>query len=179
MNKKDLVFILVEGYTDRIFFERVVKPLFEKKNKHIKLWEYAQKQPRKIKDFLRSIESMKADYIFVGDINRAICVTDSKEKIRGKRKIDEALLKGDKILIVIKMIESWYLAGLDSNSSKKVGIEHLENTDGVNKEQFLSIMPKKYLGSLDFMQECLKHFQIDAARQKNSSFRYFFEKYIL
>lgn len=79
---------------------------------------------------------------------------------------------------MIKEIESWYLAGLDEAALKELGISYPDkDTDTLNKEQFDRLIPVKYVSRIDFMQEILKNFQLETARQKNKSFYYFINKY--
>jgi phage regulator Rha-like protein len=71
---------------------------------------------KKIEKFIQAIQSMGGDYIYVTDINTAPCVTAKKEEIR--RKIKNINL--NKVVIVIKEIESWYLAGINEKGRKKI-----------------------------------------------------------
>lgn len=108
MNSK-LLYFFVEGADDERFFENIIKPEFEKKHHTIIMHEYAQKQNNKIEKFLNGIKAMGSDYIYVTDIDHTSCITSKKKKI-------ENSIKGidiNKIIVVIKEIESWYLAGLD------------------------------------------------------------------
>jgi hypothetical protein len=176
MNCKRL-FIFVEGNDDERFFDRIVKPKFEKKYNEVRLWKYAQVKNTKIDNFLKSIKAMGAEYIFVTDNNKAPCVTFRKQEIQEKfcKKIG---IDKNKIIVVIKEIESWYLAGLDSKQCKRLKISYLKNTKDVTKENFNDLIPQKF-SKIDFMLEVLKLFSIEEAKQKNISFRYFFEKYNL
>ena len=90
--------------------------------------------------------------------------------------IYEQKLAGDKIVIVIKEIESWYLAGLDEKQCKELGIKSFQETNDITKEQFNSVIPTKYDSRIDFMAEILKRFSIETAKSKNNSFQYFIEK---
>ena len=81
------------------------------------------------------------------------------------------------IAIVVKEIESWYLAGLDNKQSKNLKIPILNSTDDITKEKFNQLIPKKFDSKLDFMTESLKCFSIETAKLKNKSFKYFIEKY--
>ena len=115
-----------------------------------------------------------ADYIFLTDINSRPCVTSKKEeRLKVHNQLDM-----DKIIVVIKEIESWYLAGLNAGSSEKLDIRHYVQTDSMTKEQFESLVPKKY-EKTDFMIEILKpeNFSLEVALQKNDSFKYFFDNY--
>lgn len=171
MNYKQL-FFLVEGDDDERFFQRIIKPKFEQKHYTVIAWKYAQVNNMKVESFIKSIKAMGADYIYVADINRALCITAKKQKIKDRvRNIDE-----DRIIVVIKEIESWYLAGLDETSSKKLGVGPFSTTDSITKERFNDLIPKKFRSKIDFVLEILQHFSIEIANQKNISFRHFFEK---
>ena len=80
-------------------------------------------------------------------------------------------------MVIIKEIESWYLAGLDSENSKQLRISFSNATDNLTKEQFNSLILKKFGSRIDLMAEILKYFSIKIAMQRNGSFRYFIEKY--
>jgi len=41
------------------------------------------------------------------------------------------------------------------------------------------LIPKKFTSRIDFMSEILKKFSIEIAKQKNNSFQYFVEKYMI
>lgn len=174
------LFILIEGSDDGRFFNRIIKPVFQTKYNHVDLWEHAEKSPKSTRQFIDSINSMSsgylvADYIFVTDINAAPCITYRKQAKQDKfNNVDK-----DKIIVVIKEIESWYLAGLDDVCSRKYGIRHCRTTDTITKEQFNNLIPKRFEASrIVFLQEILKYFQIEVAKQKNESFRYFIEDFI-
>jgi len=172
MNYKQL-FFLVEGNDDELFFQRIVSPIFEGKYNQVTVWKYAQVKNTGVYDFIKSIKAMGAEYIYVVDVNLSPCVTDKKRRIQDKfNNIDT-----DRIIVVIKEIESWYLAGLDTLSSKKLKISPLENTNNVTKEQFHHLIPKRFDSKIDFMLEILRLFSIKIAKQKNKSFRYLLEKY--
>jgi len=167
------LFILVEGDDDERFFSNVTKPSLEEKYACVKITKHAKLKAVKIRNFLNSIRAMRADYIFVTDINRAPCVTEKKRKLQAKiSNIDQ-----DRIMVVRKEIESWYLAGLDDANSHNLGVPPFSTTDSVTKEQFDALIPNKFGSRIDFMSEILKCFSIGIAQNKNESLRYFAEKY--
>jgi len=167
------LFIFVEGGDDKSFFEKVVLPELEEKYDVIKLICYAKEKSERVKGYLRSINSMGADYILITDINNSPCITAKKEKIQKRFKgIDK-----NRIVVVIKEIESWYLAGLEEEILKKFKMHNIKNTDTITKEQFDRMIPRKFDSRIDFMAEILKNFSIETAKRKNSSFKYFMEKY--
>ena len=131
--------ILLEGNDDKRFFEKILKPFFQKRYR-VEFWEYSRKKDERIVNFIKSLNLMKADYIFASDINDTRCITAKRDKITGKfNQIAET-----KIIVVVKEIESWYLAGLDENTSKKCGIrKKIGTTDNITKEQFNQLIPRK------------------------------------
>lgn len=168
------LFIFIEGDDDERFFNRIIIPMFENKYDKVQLWKYAQKKNEKIFQFLKSIQAMNADYIYVADNNGSPCITDRKQRIENDfRNIDT-----NKILVVVREIESWYLAGIDDESSKSFGIKSFSNTEHINKSAFDDLKPKRINFRIDFMSEILKLFCIDTAKSKNASFSYFVEKYV-
>lgn len=115
---------------------------------------------------------MNADYIFAHDIDNTVSTTNKKIEIKHMLKnIDE-----DKIFIVIKEIESWYLAGLSNEKCKILKIPIVNNTDEITKESFNSMMPDNFDSRIAFMIEILKNFSIKIAIRKNKSFKYFIEQ---
>ena len=165
-------FVFVEGYKDYLFFGEVVKLL--EGCDSVSIIEWANDKPGEIDDFIRSIKSKNwnADYILVTDMDTP-CVTAKKEEIQKRfRNADE-----DRIIVVGKEIESWYLAVLEDDKYKEFGISPFPTTDNVTKEQFEQLIPKRFDSEIDFMQEILKAFDIETAKRKNKSFGYFAEKY--
>ncbi|MFC2155042.1 hypothetical protein ACFLRB_00940 [Acidobacteriota bacterium] len=169
------LFILVEGNDDERFFERIIKPEFQKIYDHVQLYKYASQSSKKIENFVNVINSMNADYIVAADINHSPCVTQKKGTLISKKIRN---VEKDKLIVVIKEIESWYMAGLEEKSKEKIGIKHGESsTNDLSKEYFNRLMPKKYISRIEFMQEILKYFKKKTAVKNNKSFAYFLEKY--
>ena len=166
------LFIWVEGGDDIRFFNRIIKPVLEEKYDWVEVRSYATLKREKVDSFLRSIKAMRADYIYVADIDDVPCIRAKKQGMQDKLKdIDE-----ENIAEVIKEVESWYLAGLD-DADRNLRIRTLSNTDNITKEQFNSMIPKTFYSRIDFMLEILKYFSIQMAKRKNKSFRYFMKKH--
>ena len=167
------LWILVEGNDDEKLVEKI-KPVFKEKYESLTIWKYAQQLRKKTQGFLRSISSMQSsDYFFLHDINQSPCITARKEKVK-----DEYgdIIHLTKVVIVIKEIESWYLAGLNDDACKELRIKTFSKTNDITKEDFNRIMPEKYDSRINFMQEILKRFSIETAKEKNTSFDYFMSK---
>jgi len=166
-----MLVIFVEGEDDKNFFEKIVTPKLEYKYE-VRIFEYARRKKEKISDFIRSIKSMNGDYIYVSDFDSGPCISAKKEKKCGEYKNIEK----DKIIIVKQEIESCYLAGLNDANSKKFKIKKVPDvTDTVTKEKFYELTIKER--DLNFMLKILNNFDIETAKQKNKSFKYFVTKY--
>ncbi len=167
------LFVFVEGIDDARFFEKIMKPELQNKYNSVETRCYASLKKEKINNFLKSIKAMNAEYIFVTDIDNSLCVTAKKQKIKDKLgNIDE-----ERIIVVVKEIEGWYLAGLDNTETKKFKIRTFGRTDSILKEQFNKLFLKAFDSRIDFMIEILKVFSIEIAKQNNESFKYCIEKY--
>lgn len=103
-------------------------------------------------------------------MNRSRCITARKQTIKNKygRRISV-----DRIIVVVKEIESWYIAGLDNGACKELGLHSFTSADNITKEKFNDMMPKKFDSRIDFMVEILKRFSVETAVRKNKSFDYF------
>jgi len=167
------LFIWVEGNDDERFFKNLLKFGFYKKYNFIEIIKYAHMRRDKIVNFIKSIKSMGADYIFVTDINNSPCITAKKEEIKKRFKIIDT----ERVMVVVKEIEGWYLAGLDHNACKKLKINNIDNTANITKEKFNALIPKRFSSKIDFMTEILKIFSVEIAKYKNKSFEYFISKY--
>ena len=178
----------MEGNDDERFFDRVIRPLFEKDYDFVQSWQYSQKKKTKVNSYLKSIKAMQtagaADLIVVADLDESPCVTDRKERILSNFRSLAGSVDGSsehpsstQILIVCREIESWYLAGLTDNDCKQMGIpDSLNDTEHLSKEKFLGLMPERFGSKTDFMQAILDLFDLDTARSRNRSFRYFMQQ---
>ena len=164
--------VLLEGPSDERFFDALIKPMLQVHYDCVQTWKYAGEKQERIKKYLRSIHAMKADYFFLKDINISPCITAKKEAIQ---KDYDKLIDLGNVIIVVREIESWYLAGLDDKNCKALGVSKLSKTDDVTKEQFEKLIPEKSI-RIDFMIEILKKFSTETAKSKNKSFSYFLEK---
>jgi hypothetical protein len=169
------LFIFIEGNDDERFFKQIIEPLIQNKYSIIRLWKYSKVKLEKRINFIKSITSMKADYIYVTDVDTVPCITFKKEQI--KKELSKMITE-DKIVIVVREIESWYLAGLEENNYKKIGIrKRIETTDNLTKGSFNQCIPKRVPRSV-FMQEILEYYDIEVAKRKNKSFDYFLNNWI-
>lgn len=167
----NLLFIFVEGSRDRDFVESTLCNELSRLQIFSKIICYADKDKDYIKNYISSINSIPyADYLFVKDMDES---TDKEKKKKSIiRKI--SLIDQDKIILVIREIESWYLAGLTYEKSNELGFEkYPKDTETINKEKFLS-SNKKYKNDLiDLYLLILKYFDRSLAEKRNLSYKYF------
>lgn len=164
--------VLLEGPSDERFFDAVIRPMLQEQYDYVQTWKYAGEKQERIKNYLKSIHAMKADYFFLKDINISPCITAKKGAIQ---KDYDKLIDPANVIIVVREIESWYLAGLDDKNCKSLGLSKFSQTDDVTKEQFEKLIPEKSI-RIDLMIEILKRFSTETAKSKNKSFSYFLDK---
>ena len=115
-----------------------------------------------------------SNYLFLTDIDECDSITNRKQKVCAKYNgLDE-----NNVLIVIKEIEGWYLAGLNDICCRKMGIQNHLSTNHISKEDFDKLIPRKYSSRLDFMVEILKCFCHQTGKQKNDSFKYLLDSFV-
>lgn len=163
------LFIWVEGPDDSLFFERVLKPRLKSVYDEVDIINYRNSTKAYCRRFIHSIKAMNADYIFLTDIDENPCITRKKEKILGTR----PYLSDSDVIVVVKEIESWFLAGLCDDDACRLKVRTFKSTENVSKEIFDGFIPRKFDSRTDFMLELLKCFSFDDARTKNKSFDYF------
>ena len=175
-----MLLILVEGRDDVRFFSNLIVPFLLQQYDHVQLKQYSEDTRKKVNGFLNDIDAMnksegvQAEYIFVTDLNSSPCVSQRKERTATTFR----RVTADRILVVCREIESWYLAGLDDNECQRLGIPtDWNNTDHLSKEQFLRLMPQSYTSKAEFMLEILHLFDHETARAGNRSFSCFTQKY--
>lgn len=175
MSPYNKLYIWVEGPEDKDIFEKML-PLLLRKYVKVHIRERGRDCEEKTNTIISAVIQKGDDNLLVvdSDFDNNVCI--SKKKIAIKAKFPS--LKERDILLVVKEIEGWYLAGLSDQACRRIGISPIPNTDGVGKNQLQRFIPKKYRGKADFMEEILKNFDSDVARLKNSSFNYFFKNFL-
>jgi hypothetical protein len=86
-------------------------------------------------------------------------------------------LNKDVIFIVKDEIESWFLAGMDTDLEIFSEFNVPDDTEGITKEMFNDMMKNSHFDSrIDLMKEISKSYDFDLATKRNNSFKYFIEK---
>lgn len=169
------MFVWVEGATDARFFETILQPLLEKRFNRVEVRTYATIKKNKVMNLLNGIRAAGNDYIFVADIDDAPSVKAKKERLKERF----SNLDFRRIQVVIREIESWYLAGVGEEDAGRLGLPNLKTTDNITKEDFNVLIPEKFDSRIDFMMEVLKGYSTETAQRKNTSFAYFMQRHRL
>ncbi len=159
------LFIFVEGADDERFMRRVVIPLFQQAFDHVDIVMYAEMKTEKISSFIASVLGMGAEYIFTADLDSLDCPVDRRRGLVARLK----RLSIERIAVVIKEIEGWYLAGTDLAVGKIV--------DEMTKEQVLTLVPTHWT-SVEFLIDLLDKFDYRKALENSRSFGYFYRRYV-
>jgi len=172
------LFIFVEGPSDEKLINEVVKPVLEKRlgerDGSVVVRQYAHLRKETMNSLLAGIEADGHDYLLFADIESARCVTARKEALQQKfSKLDL-----QKVIVVVRLIEGWYLGGLDVKGARTLKVAVPQRTDRLTKEEFNTLRPKNFKSGTTFMTTILKYFDVETAKRKNTSFSYFAEKYL-
>lgn len=166
------LFLLVEGENEELFCELILKEFFRDRYFDIKVILYSTKKPKEINKKIKQFKTMGHDYILFADMDGSPCVTQRKRKEKRLFSNCDAV----NIQVVVQEIEGWYLAGVDDKGLRHLGLSPARSTDTLTKEQFNRLIPATF-GRTAFLVELLNVFSVETAVAKNTSFRYFVQKY--
>lgn len=183
MSEKKL-FILVEDEYDSLFFKKIILESLEQLYSEIEFFEYARVPPEITENIIKSKVEMNFNYLFLTDLDFDSCYPEKKRFIISRIPI----LRNEKILVVIKEMESWMIAGiikdilydLDSKKDivKSLGIHKRSFcSNDFTKEDFNKLVPR-YSSKRLFVMNLFDFYDIKIAMERNSSFKYFYEKYL-
>ena len=167
------LWLIVEGTDDRRFCNEVLLPVFQQTFDHVAIWQYSQQKLTKVASLIHSIEAMNADYLMFGDIDERPCVTSAKEDMTAQLPV----LSWDRVVVVRREIEAWYLAGLDEAACRDLRLDQVADIDAVTKERFDRLVGGK-ANHTDAMVNILKRYDVEVARRRSPSFRYFWQKHV-
>ncbi|KKL22538.1 hypothetical protein LCGC14_2434430 [marine sediment metagenome] len=176
------IYIFVEGDADKRFFERIIKPLILKRKKYkpVHILQWRQKKEDIIGKLVNKFLEKGCKVVFTRDYDKI--VQDDREQINHNiSSLKEEIIQNykikskDDIFIIIRKIESWYLADTKKTFLKRLNITPIENTININKKEFYKLKPIG-MTKTEFLIEITENFDIKMAKKKNSSFEYFLER---
>ena len=161
--------ILLEGNDDQRFIDNVICPYISQiKPSLILTIKYAEERKVDVDKTIQKLDAKNHNYILLGDYDSSDdCITLKKEDL-----IEEFNhLNKDVIFIVKDEIESWFLAGMNTDLEIFAEFNVPDDTEGLTKEMFNEMMAR-----IDLMKEISKSYDFDLATKRNNSFKYFIEK---
>lgn len=169
------LFVWVEGPDDERFARAVFQPLLGRRFDFVQVIPYAGMTKVKVVKWIESIRAIDgANYIFCADCDEHPCVSQKKDELTNKLKS----LQAQHTVILVKEIESWYLAGLTDEGRQRLGIEHNGGTNHVDKEAFDQLRVDAFDSRVEWMIEMLRHYSLELGIQRNTSLEYFAAKYL-
>lgn len=170
------LFILVEGEDDARFFKKILFPLFKKIYQDVTPIQFRGWTGTEIRNLLRSVQAMDADYILVGDLDRHACASAAKEALLRRY----PFVDPGRIQIVKAEIESWYCAGIgpDAPELGSLGIATCSETAEVTKEVFDAAIGQERSFRIPTLVAVLERFDLERAIRRNGSLQYFVKKFL-
>ena len=164
-----LIYLFVEGYDDKRFFERVFSQHLNAKYECFQVWEYACKKKDRVASFVRTIRSLGQDVILCADGDGR-----SRDKVFDYH-VAYSGLAPHEICVVVYEIESWYLAGLNAKDYPgRVMAPVPGSTNGITKERFANYFDDS---ALDAKLKILEVYDLGLAISRNSSLAYFYNSF--
>jgi hypothetical protein len=171
------LYVLVEGPDDQRFFQsdaidEVIKTRYRKS--HVITWSNEARED--LVSLLNGIIANEGHYIFLLDKNSLFQCLEEVRQYAARRCPS---VERDRILVVIREIESWYIAGIDDPFANRYKLAIPGRTETLARPKFKQISKElKFASDVDFMVEILKTFSVERAAERNTSFRRLLEKYL-
>lgn len=168
------LFLFLEGDDDERFFQMVLFPSLKERYGDVRSVQVSQLRKEKIAGWLRSVQGMGADYLYIRDLDRYPCVTAAKDALREAH----PRLAPDRIQIVKAEIESWYCAGIGPGRLEELEVATCLETEGITKEKLEAAIPGGRVNRIPTLVEILEGYDLGAAARRNASLRYFLRKHL-
>lgn len=177
MNSSDFFFYL-EGDEDIRFMENIIKNFIKKKRLLLRPRKYRNLKDSTVEELITDHNEKDEKYLFFADNDSIQNVENKKDEL-----IDQHYpsLKRENIIIIVKEIESWYLAGISTQMANELGIDEVSysrkdpNISG--KKGFEELKPGN-MTLIEFYLEVTKKFDVEIGKKRNYSFEYFFSLHI-
>ncbi|KAF5073226.1 hypothetical protein DSECCO2_193480 [anaerobic digester metagenome] len=165
--------IFVEGSDDVRFFQHTLVPVLRTHYDEIRLIPYASLRRVVVDRLIRGIERMGGEYVIVADIDAEPSVRSKKGVILRRYQRAEP----GAIAVVVMEIESWYVAGADDDFLLGCGVTPFGATDRLTKEEFNTLIPRRYISRVEFMLDLLEQYSLDRGADRNQSLGFFLHRY--
>lgn len=178
MTVKKRLAILIEGNREEDFIRRIVEPIMIEVEKYCEVITYKfPKVPKHINEiYVRTVLDMNDDILCLTDITGFRSKRDKKERVQQDH---VGNIGDDKVIVIIREIESWYLAGVSRSCCRRLRIDYYHVTDNIGKEEFHEIIAKsKFKPRWVCCLEMLRNYDVTLAKQKNRSFNCFYDNHL-
>ena len=163
--RHDIIYIIVEGDDDELFFGRILRRCFRKRFPDVRIYQWSQKSKDEMRKLLNKHQSKEDEYIFIGDLEGP-CISGTIDDLT--EVFSE--LERERVFIVEREIEGWYLAGLGNEACQTLGIKEPGTTDGIGKRRFRILMKEgRFTSKNDFLMEIIKLYDLGLAKTRNTS----------
>ena len=171
---RNIIYLLVEGASDRRFMDKIIKPLLVPSYYDSPCFEYKQVEKIELNNFIDYIKGQSIDYYVFADYDDSSSLDDI---INETYDYFEHKISKEKIIIIKKEIESWYLAGLDDHSCKhiRMKVSTMGNTENMSKEDFYDLKPEDCDSMINFYMNILIRYDLKIGISKNTTLKYFIE----
>jgi len=173
-----LLHVLVEGDCDEDFVNAVIHPWLVGRGRYDEVipFKYANRRKQVVEDYVWVVTRRGEDLLCLTDLTHARCVPE-----RMRQLIDHEIGTFDPamVFVVVKEIEGWYLAGVDSSGCRKMGIRYEGRTDQLKKEDFNGVIAKsKFRPRSACRYEMLKNYDLELAATRNGSLHRLFDRFL-
>ena len=170
------LFVFVEGKEDIIFVKNVLHNIFIKHSINVIPIPYQKTRNHEVINHIKASKAKNQDYVLLSELDSHTypCITSRKDQ--RIRELDGEITH-DKIIIVVEELESWCLAGIDTNIDEYADFVIPENTDDVTKEDFDVILSNTSFNKNKLFNFLSFNFSVGLAIERNKSFKYFLERY--
>lgn len=185
---KNRLYLFIEGEWDKMFFETFLDKELRDRFDFDEITYIEFSEDKKSREQLKKlVGGEKVNFLLCPDLDSKFDKDKKEKKIKKlineefnieKEEHKKTVL--DQSFVIVQMIESWYLAGFDEAFCKKMNLKFYPNTEDTNKSTFGQIAKQMNKTPLRFRDQLIKtyksSFLIEEAKQRNESFRKFFEK---
>ena len=165
--------LFIEGDDDERLVKHILTSIANETKSFIQYYQYSTKKKSSIKQYINTIINVNNwDYFFLHDNDHHLCLTSCKEFLCDIF----PFICISKLIIAIREIESWYLAGLSANLCHNIGLQYIHDTSNVTKEDFsklfLELNNDDMPNLLEFKLFIIENFDLELAVTRNKSLEY-------
>jgi hypothetical protein len=176
MSSKCKIFFVVEGLDDQRFVERIICPQLKNTRYYFGgIQQHAEMKDVKVKGLIKTYVDLKFEFIFMCDFDSGPCFTVRKNRHSSRY----SPLPNERVLVVKKKIEGWYMAGVDKSFFKKHRLECPGDVENVDKHVIEEMAQRAKMDLTDFKIELLRNYNWNKGLERCPSLRRLNQKYLI